>query len=268
MQAISHFQIRGVSGQVHRVNIDGRIVDYWAPKNPSHLLIAHDGQNVFDPRTATKRFTWRMAQNATKVFQEFGLNPPVIIGVFHSSTKEDPYGRHKDLTPQQPFQNGIKPLVQSTIKLDDLRGDQYQRQIADEIVPSILKSIDIEIPFENRAMIGSSMGGLATLYALTQREDFMRTALAFSTHWIIGGKPLVDDLLKSLPKPGSHKIWMSRGDRKLDSHYKEDQEHADKLMQQLGWRHDYKSTLYKKAAHNERAWAKQVDDAFRFWLLD
>ena len=122
--------------------------------------------------------------------------------------------------------------------------------------------------FGYRAMIGSSMGGLATLYALTQREDFIRTVLAFSTHWIIGGKPLVDDLLNSLPKPGTHKIWMSRGDRKLDSHYKEDQEHADKLMQQLGWRQDFKSALYKKAAHNERAWAKQVDDAFRFWLLD
>jgi hypothetical protein len=39
-------------------------------------------------------------------------------------------------------------------------------------------------------------------------------------------------------------------------------------MHQLGWRQDFKSTLYKKAAHNERAWAKQVDDAFRFWLLD
>ena len=49
---------------------------------------------------------------------------------------------------------------------------------------------------------------------------------------------------------------MSRGDRKLDSTYKEDQEHADAIMHQLGWRNNYKSVLYKKAAHNERAWAK------------
>ena len=61
---------------------------------------------------------------------------------------------------------------------------------------------------------------------------------------------------------------MSRGDRKLDSTYKPDQDHADKLMRELGWRSDYRSTIFRKAAHNERAWAKQVDDAFRFWLLD
>ena len=268
MQEISHFQIRGVSGQVHRVNISGRTVDYWSPKNPTHLLIAHDGQNVFDPRTSTKRFTWRMAQNATNVFREFGYTAPAIIGVFHSSNKEDPYGRHKDLTPQKPFLNGVKPLIQSTINLDDLRGDEYQRLIAQEIVPAIQKELDISIPFENRAMIGSSMGGLATLSALSLRPDLFRTALAFSTHWVIGGKPLVESLLHALPKPGDHKVWMSRGDRKLDSTYKEDQEHADAIMHQLGWRNNYKSVLYKKAAHNERAWSKQVDDAFRFWLLD
>ena len=268
MQSISHFQIRGVSGQVHRVKIDDRMVDFWAPKNPTHLLIAHDGQNVFDPRTATKRFTWRMAQNASKVFGEHGLTPPAIIGIFHSSSKEDPFGRYKDLTPQRPFQNGVKPLVQSSINLDDLRGDAYQAFIAESVIPKIQSALDVEIPFENRCMIGSSMGGLATLSALTLRHDLFRTALAFSTHWVIGGKPLVQELLGALPNPGRHKIWMSRGDRKLDSTYKEDQEHADKLMHQLGWRNDYKSVLYKKAAHNERAWANQVDDAFRFWLLD
>jgi hypothetical protein len=74
--------------------------------------------------------------------------------------------------------------------------------------------------------------------------------------------------LEQLPKPGAHKIWMSRGDRKLDSTYKSDQDFADRLMREQGWRNNYRSTVFKGAGHNERAWAKQVDDAFRFWLLD
>ena len=268
MQVISHYQVRKVPGQVTRVEISGRLVDFWAPPKPAHLLIAHDGQNVFDPRTATRRSTWRMAQNAIKVFEERGLTPPAIIGIFHSSTKDNIHGRAKDLTPQKAFQNGIKPNINTELKLEDLNGDQYQTLIADEIIPTICKSLKYTPEFSTTAMIGSSMGGLATLNALTLRPDLFRTALSFSPHWVIGGKPLVEHILNELPKPGQHKIWMSRGDRKLDSTYKPDQDYADKLMRELGWRSDYRSTVFKNAAHNERAWAKQVDDAFRFWLLD
>jgi predicted alpha/beta superfamily hydrolase len=135
-------------------------------------------------------------------------------------------------------------------------------------VPAVCNYLGFNPTFENTAMIGSSMGGLATLNALTLRPNLFRTALAFSPHWVIGGKPLVESILNELPKPGRHKIWMSRGDRKLDSTYKPDQDYADGLMRDLGWRQDYRTTVFKKAGHNERAWAKQVDDAFRFWLLD
>lgn len=268
MQVISHFQIRGVPGKVHRSSFNGRIVDFWSPPKPTHLLIAHDGQNVFDPRTATKRFTWRMAQNAIQVFEEHGLTPPAIIGVFHSNSPSDTFGRIKDLTPQNAFQERVKPLVQSNLKISELRGNEYQRLIAEEYVPSICEYLNFKPSFENTAMIGSSMGGLATLNALTLRKDFFRTALAFSTHWLIGGKPLVEELLRNLPTPDRHKVWMSRGDKKLDRSYRDDQHYADKVMRELGWRSNYKSTVYKNAAHNERAWAKQVDEAFRFWLLD
>lgn len=268
MQAISHFQIRGVPGSVTRTIIEDRIVDFWAPPNPTHLLVAHDGQNVFDPRTATRRSTWRMAQNAIKVFEDHGLTPPAIIGVFHSGSKQDPNGRLKDLTPQDAFKTEVKPLIVTDLKLDELRGNEYQNQIAKVIVPKILDHLNFAPSFENRAMIGASMGGLATLNALNLRQDFFKTALAFSPHWVIGGKPLVEYLLSNLPKPGTHKIWMSRGDRKLDSTYKPDQDHADKVMRELGWRNDYKTSIYHKAGHNERAWAKQIGDAFRFWLAD
>lgn len=266
MREISHYQIRGVPGHVQRLEFSNRLVDYWSPPRPTHLLISHDGQNVFDPRTATRRRTWRMAQNAIKVFEDFGFAPPAIIGVFHSSTKSNPMGRVKDLTPQGAFQSGVKPMIQSDLELADLNGDDYQSQIAEEIVPQILKKLGENIGFRNTAMIGSSMGGLATLNALGLRKEFFATALAFSPHWVIGGNALVDHLITNLPKPGKHKIWMSRGDRKLDATYKKDQDYADLKMRELGWRGDYLSKLYRNHGHNEKAWAKQVDDAFRFWL--
>ena len=81
MELIKRYQIRGVSGEVSRVQMQGRIVDYWIPKTTTgHLLIAHDGQNVFDGKTSThRRSTWEMAQSASRVSEHLGITPPAII---------------------------------------------------------------------------------------------------------------------------------------------------------------------------------------------
>lgn len=268
MQPISHFQIRGVPGKVNTIDFEGRRVDYWGPQDPTHLLIAHDGQNIFDPRTATRRRTWRMAQNAIQVFEKHNMVPPLIIGVFHSGSDKDPHGRFKDLTPQDAFQGPVKAPVNAPFPASQLHGNSYQQLIAEKIVPTILDNLGLSINFDKRAMIGSSMGGLATLNALALRPDFFKTALAFSPHWVIGGKELADHTLSNLPKPGNHKIWMSRGDKKLDATYKTDQDYVDKSMKQIGWQRDYKSIVFKNAGHNERAWAKQLDLALEFWVKD
>lgn len=95
MELIKRYQVRGVSGEVSRVQIEGRTVDYWIPKSASqHLLIAHDGQNVFDGKTSThRRSTWEMAQSASRVSEHLGITPPAIIAIFHSGSKKDPHGR-------------------------------------------------------------------------------------------------------------------------------------------------------------------------------
>jgi len=103
MHEIKRYQVSGVPGEVVRVQFGARTVDYWIPRGGTdRLLIAHDGQNVFDGKTSTHRGqTWKMAQSAIHVSQELGINPPAIIAVWHSSTKENPWGRAQDLVPQK-----------------------------------------------------------------------------------------------------------------------------------------------------------------------
>ena len=267
MKEIKRFQIRGVAGDVKRVDFDGRIVDYWLPKEPAtHLLIAHDGQNVFDGRTSTHRGqTWKMAQSANRVSKELGIVPPAIIGVWHSSTKENPWGRGKDLVPEKYFKDGIQ-VPESLIKDFNpqlLHGDTYLREIFEKYIPAIAPGI----PGLQTAMIGSSMGGLATLYAVAQLPDKFTTALALSTHWPFGGNELVERTIKELPSPSTHKIWMSHGTKGLDSAYAPFQHLADKLMAERGYLpHNFVSKVYVRSGHNERSWAKYLDQPMRFWL--
>jgi predicted alpha/beta superfamily hydrolase len=267
--ALKSYRIRGVRDSVERLRIAGRTVDVLAPKGSQHLIVAHDGQNVFDRRTSTNGFTWRLAQQASDLFARHGLKPPTIIAIFHSSGELEPHGRALDLTPERPFREGIPVLseVPQGLSIDQLRGDSYLDLIFEEVIPQILNRLQVAFPFERRAMLGSSMGGLATLYEIGREPDRYSTALAYSPHWILGGDLLVERMIESLPKPGTHRVWMSRGTRKLDREYESHQYLADRLMQRNGWTsRNFQSRVYKGAGHNERAWAKQVEDGLRFWL--
>jgi len=272
MEPIKRYQVRGVPGEVTRVSFAGRIVDYWAPKTATeHLLIAHDGQNVFDGKTSThRRSTWEMAQSAIRVSEQSGITPPAIIAIWHGGTKQDQHGRAKDLSPQRFFQEDVEVNLANVVKtdLETLRGDQYINSIFDQIVPQILQSHQLEIPVSHRAMIGASMGGLSTLYAGIQRPEQMSALLALSPHWTIGGNRLVERTVEELPKPGTHKVWMSRGTKSIDADYKPFQELADQLMQDKGYRigHDFVTKVYNKTSHNERSWASYLDQVLKFWL--
>ena len=269
VQVLRSYSIRGLSFPVQRIRIGSRTIDYIAPRGSEHLIVTHDGQNIFNRKTATNGFTWRLAQQATGLFQQAGMRPPSIIAIFNSSSELEPHGRALDLTPEKFFKEGLQVLgeVPSGIRLEHLRGDAYLDEIHELIVPTISQRENLDFGFPRRALLGSSMGGLSTLYEVGRKPDRYAAALAFSPHWILGGTPLVERTISSLPAPGRHKVWMSRGTRKLDREYEPHQLLADKLMLQSGWsRKDFMTRTYRGAGHNERAWSKQVSDALRFWL--
>ena len=131
----------------------------------------------------------------------------------------------------------------------------------------ILQELDLDIPAENRAMIGSSLGGLATLYATSKFSDQFKTALALSPHWTLSDEALVDWMIPKLSNLNSHRIWMSRGTKGLDASYPPFQDHADRKMSELGWREShFKSKVFHRTTHNERSWASYVEEPLRFWL--
>jgi enterochelin esterase-like enzyme len=269
MKVIKRFQVRGIPDQVTRADFAGRTVDFWAPEGGSDsVLIAHDGQNIFDPRTATHlRQTWRLAQNAIRVAKENDKKPPLIIAVFHSSNKQDPYGRIKDLSPEDAIRSGVKPINPiSTLDISELRGNEYLNQIFNEILPNVAKSTSTVVSPNNTAMVGSSMGGLATLYAAAKFSNYFNTALAFSPHWVLAGNPLVEYLVQNLPQHPKRKLWMSRGTKGLDASYQPFQDWADELARKKGWHSNFVTKVYHRTGHNERSWSKYVDDALRFWL--
>jgi predicted esterase len=211
-----------------------------------------------------------MGQSVNRISAELGLTPPAVIAIWNGNSKEKPYARLKELAPEKVFRGGVKVITSDVIPVtvDDLYGDQYLDEIFSTIIPQLTQVLDIDMTPEKTAMIGSSMGGLCTLNAIAEYSDVFHTALSLSTHWPLGGDPLVDALIGNLPAPGKHSIYMSHGTKSLDAAYGPFQKRADELMLKKGYRQgaDMLSRVHVRTGHNEKAWASYIDEPISFWL--
>lgn len=266
----TEYFIDGVETPVRRFKIGERTIEYWAPEvNTERVLIAHDGQCIFDKRVAKNASTWRLVENSLEIARELEIAPPLVIGIWHQGQVGDSVARGLDLSPESYFKSGI-PLFPKNgpFDINAVKGDRYLNEIFKSYLPEVLRRTNATYSPQLTAMIGASRGGLSTLYALKDHSEEFETALVHSTHWTIGKFPLVDLTIAGLPEPGKHKIWMAHGTEGFDSEYGEFQDHAHELLLTKGYsfEKDLSFNLYVGDAHTESAWAKQSQDSLRFWI--
>jgi predicted alpha/beta superfamily hydrolase len=281
MIEIENFQVRGLPGVVNKVRFGDRKVDFWAPEIPSeHILVAFDGQNILDKRNIGinphQRATWKLAQSAIRIAELKGLTPPTVICVYHTPYDFDPIGRLREYTPAR-FMNKKEDWLNESFGLykgdvgdfvDRLTSEELLNLITEGIVPSITHRIGQSIVPAKTALLGASMGGLAAIYGVIQKPDFFHAALSFSPHWVIGGDALAEKMMSQFPAPGSHKLWMSRGTKGLDSKYEQSQKIADKRIRSRGYIDDQNliTKVLNRGAHSNATWARYVPGALDFWM--
>jgi hypothetical protein len=280
---LEEFQVRGVSGNVSKVQIGTRTVDFWSPNKPGkHIIVAFDGQNVLDKRNIGinphQRATWKLAESAVRVAAKNGITAPTVICVYHTPYLEDNLGRLKEYTPKKFMRSAEDWMIESyglyNVKvenfLSDLNADELIADITERIVPGITSRVGQSISPEGTAIIGASMGGLAAIYSTIERPDFFQTCLSFSPHWVIGGDQLASKMMNEFPLPSKHKLWMSRGTKGLDALYEGSQNLADKLIKSRGYveKKNLLTRVLNKGAHSNATWAQYAPMALDFWMKE
>jgi predicted alpha/beta superfamily hydrolase len=265
---VHEYVVRGVREPVRRMRVGERWIDAWIPDTaPSGLIIAHDGQNIFDDRAAMHHQTWDAARAAIRAAHLVGVAPPAVVGVWNGNTAERPTQRGFELAPQKVMSAAmtIDPRVAGWFDESRMCGDEYLAEVSDVIVPAMKSLIGNDIPV---VMMGSSMGALATIYALGERPDVFGCGLAFSVHWPFAGDALVDGLIDRLPAPGRVRLWMQNGTGGLDASYAPFQQRADARLAARGYRpgRDFESRVLRRSGHNEWSWAKRLPDSISWWL--
>jgi predicted alpha/beta superfamily hydrolase len=262
-------------GTLHRHNdfpcgcIETRPVDVWLPPllpgAPERMPVVymHDGQNLFDPALSYCGEVWAMDKAVTALAQAGRIPPAIIVGVWNCPRRLPEY------MPQRPLE-GSKPLRDKFGRISRLAAysDDYVRFLAEELKPFIDRTYPTLPGRESTFVMGSSMGGLVSLYALESFPEVFGGAGCLSTHWPIGGNALVDALAQALPGPGSHKLYFDYGTKTLDRSYGPYQTRMDAYLARVGYSRgrDWLTRKFPGDEHNEIAWRRRVHIPLEFLL--
>lgn len=255
-----------------------RTIEVWRPPGFNRstryaVLYMHDGQMLFDPRRTWNGQAWEVDRAATQLLASGGVRDFIIVGIHNDSTR-----RHAEFFPQAAIRY-LEPRALRDSFVDRALGgrpaaDDYLKFIVEVVKPEIDRRYPTATEKHSTFVMGSSMGGLISLYALGQYPEVFGGAAALSTHWIgtyERNKEIPEALMAyfrdALPPPGSTRIYMDRGTAELDALYDRAQSDVDMLMRQLGYEsQDFVSRVFSGAGHNEKAWAARVHEPLRFLL--
>lgn len=267
-------------------HVDPRHVSVWLPPGydpdgpPYAVLYMHDGQNLFDPATSYTGIDWGVDETAAALIGEGAMRRTIVVGIWNTPK------RLREYVPAKAFDRLPARYMERVRGLygGDPLSDSYLTFIVKELKSFIDRSYNVHRDRENNAIMGSSMGGLISLYAIIEYPETFGAAGMVSTHWPLllppEGEELSDDdrnavaaafegyLRSALPRPGRHRLYFDHGSEALDRHYAAYQARIDRIVEAHGWTPDgdWISRNFPGAAHNEEAWRARVAIPLRFLL--
>lgn len=272
-------------GSIERLNIyspqldETVAVDVWLPEDYKHdrsgsypVIYMHDGQNLFDASTTWNHQAWEIDSVMCRLISEDKVRPAIVVGI-HSSAAT----RVGDLMPQKAvIGRGMEDTLAS-VGAKDLtpRGDKYAAFIVGTLKPAI-DTLYATLPDrDNTAVMGSSMGGLMSIYALCEYPATFGTALCLSTHWVgaeqgVGrfSGAMYDYIDAVLPEASSgHHLYFDHGTETIDAAYGPAEEMILELIRSKGYGEGtLLNGVYPGAAHEENAWKQRVAVPLTFFL--
>ena len=265
--------------------VTARNIDVWLPAKYStnkkyNVLYMHDGQMLFDSNTTWNHQVWEIDDVIAKLNNTRKLKDVIVVGIWNGGAT-----RHPDYFPQQPYEL-LTQVQKDTVTAQLLRAgritgifkpasNNYLKFLVTELKPFIDSTYATSPKKENTFIMGSSMGGLISLYAICEYPDVFAGAACLSTHWpgiwSLQNNPIPDafiNYLKThLPNPKNHKIYFDCGDQTLDALYPAIQQKADAVMLSKGFSgKNWMTKYFPGQDHSERSWNKRVDIPLLFLL--
>ncbi len=200
------------------------------------VLYVHDGQNLFDPERAFMGQTWNAEKTLNILIQNKQIQPLIVVAIDNTPDRTAEY------TPNNA-------------------ADIYLKNISTDLMPKINQDFQTKTDRESTAIMGSSLGGLVSLYAGAKySKDFgLIAALSPSIWW--NNKSILSIYKNATDLPV--KIYIdcgtAGGERPQDVVQLKNQ-----LIVQYADPSKIKMIIQSGASHSEYYWAQRLPEALKF----
>lgn len=168
----------------------GTVRDYWIyvpaqykKESPACVMVFQDGGGYTNPEG-----TWRAPVVFDNLIHKGEM--PVTIGIFINPGVLPALGKDQRARYNRSFEY-------------DALGDRYARFLVEEILPEVGKQYSLTSDPNERAIAGSSSGGIAAFTVAWNRPDVFRRVMSFVGSYtnLRGGENIASMIRKTEPKP-------------------------------------------------------------------
>ncbi|MFZ6656737.1 alpha/beta hydrolase [Undibacterium sp. TJN19] len=209
------------------------------------VLYMHDGQNLFDDVTAYAG-EWQVDETMNALAQSGELEL-IVVGIDNGGEK-----RMQELSPWSNPKFGVA------------EGRQYMDFIVNVVKPVIDKQYRTKPDRSNTAIMGSSMGGLISHYAILQYPDIFSKAGLFSpSYWFSNA---AFELVKNTPPRKDARLYLMTGAKEGGTMATDTVHMAEDFLKMGHPPENLPVRIPEDGKHNEQFWRSEFRQAI-LWLF-
>jgi predicted alpha/beta superfamily hydrolase len=210
------------------------------------VLYMHDAQNLFDVKTTAFGTEWKVDESLNSLFQQ-GDYGCIVIGIDNSASRLDEYSPW--VNPQ--YGGG--------------QGDEYSMFLVNTLKPYVDANYRTISARHATGVMGSSMGGLISMFAFSEYQDVFSKAGVFSpAFWFAGDNSATHTATH--PRKGSGRVYFLAGGQEPASVTSNMQKVADAMLTAGFSTSEILFETVSDGQHSEWFWAREFPDAYK-WLF-
>lgn len=217
------------------------------PERRYPVVYLHDAQNIFEGWKAPFGKSWEV-HNTSKRLASEGLAQSILIGIEHGKRRR--VGEFLPLTRQGGLAH---------------EGNAYADFLANKLKPFVDKKLRT-IPWrEQTALVGSSMGGLITLYTGMKHQDvFSRLGVFSPSLW---AAPALFPLVKNVGRHYPMKIYLTVGQKEGSGTVQRTEDMFQTLTYAGFPQHELYLGIRSHGKHDETFWKQEFETCYR-WMVN
>jgi predicted alpha/beta superfamily hydrolase len=219
--------------------------DYARSDKRYPVLYMHDAQNLFDAATSYAG-EWGVDETLNTLAQA-GKLELIVVGIDN--------GESKRMTELSPWPNA---------EFGTPEGKEYVDFIVNVVKPYIDERYRSKPDRLNTAIMGSSMGGLISHYAINQYPQVFSKAGIYSPSYWVSNASL--QFIATHPAARDARLYLATGEKESDSQVPDVQRSFAEILKAGHPRENVSLKIVAGAEHNEKFWREDFEQAV-LWLF-